>query len=136
MQRYVPPSARRPWIPSERGFSAAPKADQTPRKLTALCSHKTNASPQRAPFGTNIPSPTGSERKVYAGFESPAKDKALVESPSQAEYSTTTSPWARWAAPPLDTSPNFRAASHSHALSPLRGDHYRNNANLDVRGYD
>ena len=90
---------------------------------------------QRGAFGENIPTPTGSELKSPYGFDSPEKQTALMESTPTAEYFTQVMSWTRWPAPPTETKPNYRQASHSHALSPLRGDHYSNNVNLD-RGYE
>jgi len=84
---------------------------------------------ERETFGGNIPSPTGAIRSPYPGWSSPEKEAALDGVQADA-YSSGTVNWARFA-PAREILPNFHDASHALVLSPLRGDHYSNNHNLD-----
>ena len=61
---------------------------------------------QRGAFGENIPSPTGSELKSPYGFDSPEKEKALIESTPTGEYFTQVMSWARGPAPPTEVQAN------------------------------
>ena len=49
-----------------------------------------------AQFGRNIPSPPGVNRPPMPGFMSPAKENALMQSPTATRYSSKSVEWERW----------------------------------------
>lgn len=66
------------------------------------------------------------------GWESPDKEwsNRLATSSRPNSYYSTQESWSSFAAVDKPV-PNFREASHAVGLSPLRGNHYWNNNNLD-----
>lgn len=88
---------------------------------------------ERTTFGSNIPSPSGASRELFHGYESPTKEAALVEAPDIiSSYFSNAIGWSRWASHPEANQPNSPAHStHSWGISPLRGNHFNNNQNLD-----
>jgi len=88
---------------------------------------------ERSTFGSNIPSPPGSVRPLFHGYESPAKESALsTAEDAEGSYFAASIGWNRWAPFSVENKPNHPAYStHSWGISPLRGNHYNNNQNLD-----
>ena len=90
-------------------------------------------SPSRSAFnacGTEGARAPGNIPRVYGMLNSEIAAGG-TNIPSPGAYKSLSTGWARMSAPgPLE--PKFQVATHSVGLSPLRGTHYDNNANLDT----